>query len=421
MQELFNPQEAARWLQTKVTGALCTDSRKIKAGDGFIAWPGARTDGRQFVSQSLAQGAGACLVEKNELSKYAIDPAESAVACYSELKNATGPIAAEYYDHPSREMDVIAVTGTNGKTSTVWWLSQALSSLKIVPSKKCGMIGTLGVGQPVVYGMGPSDSSSIVFNGLTTPDPVLLQKEFRNFVNAGFAACAIEASSIGIAEARLSGTMVKVAVLTNFTQDHLDYHGSMDTYWDAKYQLFFWPGLQAAVVNIDDQKGRDLLAVLKLTHVDIWTIAVDGQARLTAHDVCYFEDGLQFNVTEEKQTFQLCTSMIGAYNVSNLLGVIASMRALGLGLSEAIAACRLLTPVPGRMDCISIEGQPSVVVDYAHTPDALKNALIALRNMADQRQGRLVCIFGCGGNRDALKRPLMAVVAEACRYCDGNF
>ena len=271
-------------------------------------------------------------------------------------------------------------------------------------------------GQPAPISADSAESQTIVSNGLTTPDPVLLQQAFRNFVNAGFTACAIEASSIGIAEERLSGTKITVAVFTNFTQDHLDYHSSMDAYWEAKLKLFSWPTLRAVVVNIDDQKGRDLIASFKSSQLDIWTTSIFEKARLNAHDIGYFENGLQFKVTEGEQTFLLRTPMIGAYNVSNLLGVIASMRALGVGLAFAVEACQLLTPVPGRMDCVSGAGQPSVVVDYAHTPDALKNALIALRLMANQRQGRLICIFGCGGNRDMSKRPLMAAIAEA--YAD---
>ena len=416
MLQLTNPQEAAQWLQTKVTGVLHTDSREVKAGDGFIAWPCSRTDGRQYVRQSIKQGARACLVEKNEISVHALERLDGDVACYSGLKKATGWIAAEYYGHPSSAMDVIAVTGTNGKTSTVWWLAQALSALKTSLAKKCGMIGTLGVGQPALVSADPAESQPIVSNGLTTPDPVLLQKAFRNFVNTGFTACAIEASSIGIAEERLSGTKITVAVFTNFTQDHLDYHSSMDAYWEAKLRLFAWPTLQAVVVNIDDQKGRDLLATFKSGQFEIWTTSIFEKARLSAHGIGYFENGLQFKVTEGQQTFLLRTPMIGAYNVSNLLGVIASMRTLGVGLESAVEACQLLTPVPGRMDCVSSAGQPSVIVDYAHTPDALKNALIALRLMANQRHGRLICIFGCGGNRDTSKRPLMAAIAEA--YAD---
>lgn len=416
MLEISNPQEAALWLQTKVTGVLRTDSRQVKAGDGFIAWPGAKTDGRQYVPQSLKQGARACLVEREAIPMHALERLDGDVACYSGLKKATGLIAAEYYHHPSNALDVVAVTGTNGKTSTVWWLAQALSALKISPAKKCGMIGTLGVGQPAPMGVDSAESQAIVSNGLTTPDPVLLQQAFRDFVSGGFAVCAIEASSIGIAEERLSGTKIRVAVFTNFTQDHLDYHGSMDAYWEAKLKLFSWPSLRAAVVNMDDQKGRDLIATIKSDQLDIWTTSIFERARLSAHDIGYFENGLQFKVTEGEETYLLRTPMIGAYNVSNLLGVIASMRALGVGLAFAVEACELLTPVPGRMDCVSSAGQPSVVVDYAHTPDALRNALIALRLMAKQRQGRLICVFGCGGNRDTSKRPLMAAIAEA--YAD---
>lgn len=416
MLELRNPKEAAQWLQTKVTGALHTDSRQVKAGDGFIAWPGASTDGRQYVRQSITQGARACLVEKDGITEHALESLAEDVGCYSGLKKAMGLIASEYYDHPSRAMDVIAVTGTNGKTSTVWWLAQALSALKTSPIKKCGMIGTLGVGQPASDYADPSASQTVVSNGLTTPDPVLLQQAFRNFLNAGFAACAIEASSIGIAEERLSGTKITVAVFTNFTQDHLDYHSSMDDYWEAKRRLFSWPTLQAAVVNVDDQKGRDLIATLKSSGLEVWTTSIVEKARLSANEIIYFDNGLQFKLTEGEQTILLCTSLIGAYNVSNLLGVIASMRALGVGLAAAVEACQRLSPVPGRMDCVSVAGQPSVIVDYAHTPDALKNALVALRLMANQRQGRLICIFGCGGNRDTSKRPLMAAIAEA--YAD---
>ncbi|MDO8767944.1 MAG: UDP-N-acetylmuramoyl-L-alanyl-D-glutamate--2,6-diaminopimelate ligase [Burkholderiaceae bacterium] len=415
MIEHHSPQECAQWLHSRVTGVLHTDSRKVKTGDGFIAWPGAITDGRQYVAQALLQGASACIVEKNGLSKYAMCD-EHAIACYSNLKSATGLIAAEYYEHPTQSVDVIAITGTNGKTSSAWWLAQALSLAKTTPPKNCGMVGTLGIGQPPLSNDKSDQSSSIVMTGLTTPDPVLLQQEFRNFVNANFAACAIEASSIGLAENRLDGTVIKVAVFTNFTQDHLDYHGSMDAYWQAKLKLFFWPSLQAAVINIDDPKGRELLTVLEHHAVELWSISITGPARLRAHDICYVENGLQFNVTEDGATHRIRTSMIGNYNVSNILGVIAAMRAIGVELSASVEACQLLTPVPGRMDCVSQFGYPSVVIDYAHTPDALENALKTLRYMADQRQGRLVCVFGCGGNRDASKRPLMASIAE--KYAD---
>jgi UDP-N-acetylmuramyl-tripeptide synthetase len=396
MRQLHAPLDAARWLQDRVRGQLHSDSRKVRAGDGFIAWPGAATDGRKHVAAALAQGAVACLVEQEGVEAFGFQ--DDAVAAYAHLKADTGPIAAAYYGQPSESLQVLAVTGTNGKTSTAWWLAQALSAAAW-PS---AVIGTLGVGRP------PHVQST----GLTTPDPVLLQAQFRRFADEGLKACAIEASSIGIAERRLDGTRIAVAIFTNFTQDHLDYHGTMQAYWSAKASLFRWPGLRAAVVNVDDPKGIELDAGLQDGTLDLWTISAERSARLQAVDIGYGPQGLRFTVLEGRERAELATSVIGQYNVSNLLGVIGAMRALGVQLQDAVAACTALLPVPGRMERLHVEGQPLVAVDYAHTPDALDKALQALRPLATQRGGKLWCVFGCGGDRDATKRPLMAVVAE---------
>jgi UDP-N-acetylmuramyl-tripeptide synthetase len=399
MTELRTPQEAERWLRSRVTGTLHCDSRKVGPGDGFIAWPGAETDGRMHVTAALAQGATACLVEAEGAEEFAFD--SPAIATYARLKPATGPIAAEWFGRPSHQLDVLAVTGTNGKTSTTWWLAQALSSLRprAIP---CGVIGTLGTGRP----------PEVEFNGLTTPDPVLLQRQFRRFADDGLKACAIEASSVGIVERRLDGTRVSVAVFTNFTQDHLDYHGSMEAYWEAKAELFRWPGLNAAVVNLDDEKGSGLAQFLDAGTLDVWTVSCQQPARLRAHDIGYDGQGLRFVVQEGEQRHPLETRLIGQYNVSNLLGVIGSMRALGVPLDAAVRACVSLLPVPGRMERLAEAGKPLVAVDYAHTPDALDKALQALRPLAAQRGGKLWCVFGCGGDRDPTKRPLMAAVVE---------
>ncbi len=400
MRELHTPEQAAQWLCAQVTGTLQTDSRQVGAGDGFIAWPGAATDGREHVAAALAQGAAACLVEQDGVDAYGFEG--DTIASYAQLKAATGPIAAAYYGEPTQQLAVLAVTGTNGKTSTAWWLAQALSNLDRPAPIRCGLVGTLGIGTP----------PDVEFTGLTTPDPVLLQRHFRRFVDQGFAACAIEASSIGLAERRLDGTRIRVALFTNFTQDHLDYHGSMDAYWQAKLELFGWPGLQAAVVNIDDPKGAELATLLAARPLDLWTVSCRAPARLQARDIGYGAQGLQFAVLEGGQRHELATQLIGQYNVANLLGVIAAMRSLGVPLAEAVQACRSLLPVPGRMECISEAEQPLVAIDYAHTSDALDKALHALRPLARQRGGQLWCIFGCGGDRDPLKRPLMAAVAE---------
>ena len=259
---------------------------------------------------------------------------------------------------------------------------------------------------------------------MTTPDPVRLQRAFRQFADAGVRTCAIEASSIGLAEHRLTGTRIRVAVLTNFTQDHLDYHGSMEAYWQAKAALFSWPGLQAAVLNIDDPHGAQLHSALALAQqaqptspLDLWSISMHQSARLRAQDVVFADAGLCFTVVEGAEQHRLQTAVIGDYNVSNLLGVLAAMRALGISLASAVAACAALEPVPGRMQRIAMPGQPLVAVDYAHTPDALDQALRALRPLAQARGGRLWCVFGCGGDRDAGKRPQMGAAAQHRADC----
>ncbi|MDO8248281.1 MAG: UDP-N-acetylmuramoyl-L-alanyl-D-glutamate--2,6-diaminopimelate ligase [Rhodoferax sp.] len=394
--QLHTPAQAARWLQERVTGTLSADSRKLADGDGFIAWPGAATDARKFVSAALAVGARACLVEHEGVEAYGFS--DERVATYAGLKAATGPIADAYFEGPSRHLQVVAITGTNGKTSTAWWLAQALGRL----GRKCGVVGTLGIGAP----------GAMVSSGMTTPDPVLLQQQLRRFVDDGFTACALEASSIGIEERRLEATSIQVAVFTNFTQDHLDYHASMQDYWRAKELLFSWPGLKAAIINADDVKGLELSATLAGSALDVWTFSCAGPARLQARDIQHGTQDLRFVVVEGTERHSISTPLVGQYNVSNLLGVMAALRAMGVPLTEAVGACAGLLPVPGRTEMIAMEGLPLVVIDYAHTPDALEKVLAALKPVALSRGGQLWCVFGCGGDRDASKRPLMAVMAE---------
>ena len=394
--QLHTPEEAARWLQERVTGTLSADSRKLAPGDGFIAWPGAATDGRKYVNAVLGAGAAACLVEHEDAQAYGFS--DDRVATYEGLKAATGPIVAAYFGVPSEQLQVVAITGTNGKTSTAWWLAQALERL----GRKCGVVGTLGVGQ----------LGAMVFNGLTTPDPVLLQQQLKRFVDEGFVACALEASSIGLEERRLEGTCIRIAVFTNFTQDHLDYHASMTDYWQAKKMLFSWPGLKAAIINIDDAKGFELSTALVGAPLDVWTFSCTGSARLQAQAICHGTHDLSFEVVEGAARHRISTPMVGLYNVSNLLGVVASLRAMNIPLADAVNACADLLPVPGRTETLTMPGQPLVVIDYAHTPDALEKVLLAIKPVALSRGGRLWCVFGCGGDRDASKRPLMAAIAE---------
>lgn len=400
---LKNPEAAARWLTSWVTGTLCVDSRLVQPGDAFIAWPGYANDGRQHVRAALDAGASTCLVEAQGVEAFHFEDAR--IAVLPGLKGVTGQIADAFFGHPSHALRVVASTGTNGKTSTAWWTAQALSEL----DQRCGVIGTLGVGEPPQPGL---PDGRIDFTGLTTPDPVVLQSSLRDMVKQGFAACAIEASSIGIVEQRLSGLAIEVALFTNFTQDHLDYHGSMADYWAAKRELFAWPGLKAAVINVDDPKGAALVSELAGKGLSLWTVSTQSEARLRAGKIRYRNGGLAFSVLEGQVEAALETGLIGDYNVNNLLVVIGGLRALGVPLAEAVQAAAIVTPVPGRMQRITAaEGQPEVVVDYAHTPDALDKALSALLPLAQARGGQLCCVFGCGGDRDNSKRPLMGEIA----------
>jgi UDP-N-acetylmuramoyl-L-alanyl-D-glutamate--2,6-diaminopimelate ligase len=405
LQILASASEAARWLAARTPGTLRADSRTLKPGDAFLAWPGHASDGRRFVPAALAAGAAACLVEAEGASGAGLDDAR--VAGFVGLKAAAGHIADHWFGAPSARLDVIAITGTNGKTSTAWWSAQAMARL----GRRCGVVGTLGIGS---FEPGP-DAAPWRSTGLTSPDALTLHAALRAFADQGCSACAIEASSIGLAEQRLAGARIAVAVFTNLTRDHLDYHGSMGAYAAAKRRLFDLPGLKAAVINTDDGHGAALADALRGGALDLWTVSIRAPARLQALDLRYVDGGLAFEVAERHERVTLCTRLVGDFNASNLMGVIGSLRALGVPLGDAVAAAATVTPVPGRLQRVapSAHDGVDVVVDYAHTPDALEQVLLALRSWAVARGGRLWCVFGCGGNRDATKRPLMGAIAAA--------
>jgi murE/murF fusion protein len=418
---LRDVDEAVAWLRLRlVPGAdLFSDSRRLRAGDAFVAWPGYAQDGRAYVAAALAAGAGACLVEAEGAEAFGFDDAR--IAALPGLKAATGALGDVWYGRPSERLRLVATTGTNGKTSTAWWTAQALSAA----GRRCGVIGTLGVGEPP---SAANPSARVEATGLTTPDPLTLHRSLRDFERAGFAACALEASSIGLVEQRLAAARIAVALFTNFTPDHLDYHADMAAYWAAKRSLFDWPGLRAAVLNLDDARGAELAEELRREgRLQLWTYSVThpGEARLGAENVHYQAGGLAFTVVErsagaEVGRADLRSRLIGDYNVANLLAVLGGLRALGLPLTQAVTLAADFTPVPGRMDRVAAPSGavgaavelPQVVVDYAHTPDALDKALRALRPFAAARGGRLWCVFGCGGNRDAGKRPVMGRIAS---------
>ncbi|MFM7342446.1 MAG: Mur ligase family protein, partial [Betaproteobacteria bacterium] len=344
---LRSPEQALDWLRQRGAKGLHADSRRLSAGEAFLAWPGAARDGRLFVPAALQAGACACLIEDEGSQSVGLDLEDARIARYRGLKALASELAAAFFAYPSSKLQVLAVTGTNGKTSTAWWLAQALSAA----GRPCALVGTLGLGAP----------GQLQAQGLTTPDPVLLQQHLRQWVNQGRQACALEASSIGLAELRLEGLHIHTALLTNFTQDHLDYHGTMQAYWQAKARLFDWPGLRAAVLNIDDPKGGELAGQLAgRPGLDVWTVSLQGPARLRAQGWRAADGGTEFEVCEAEQVRSVFVPALGQYNISNMLGVIAGLRSVGLSLDQAVQACVGLSPVPGRMESIGGTGEPMV-------------------------------------------------------------
>jgi len=296
---------------------------------------------------------------------------------------------------------LIGVTGTNGKTSVTQWVAQALNTL----GQKCAVVGTLGNGFPDALVPGPN----------TTPGAHVLRALLPQLANEGAVACAMEVSSIGLHQNRVAGLAFDIAVFTNLTRDHLEYHGSMAEYAAMKRKLFEMPGLRAAVINLDDAFGRELaeafagrLNILGTTLEVAPDIDRHTQQRLRAEEIEMTTSGVAFRVGAVRFTAPL----IGLFNVANLLAVIGVLRLRGFALEDCVPAIAALTPPPGRMQTLGGEGKPLVVVDYAHSPDALEKVLTTLRPTAIVRGGKLICIFGCGGDRDAGKRPEMGAVAE---------
>lgn len=406
---LPHAEAAAHWLAARVPGRLRTDHRQVEPGDAFLAWPGYANDARRFVPAALRSGAAACLVDDHHLASFGF--ADARIAAVTRLKHIVGPIAHHFLGRPSEKLQLLAVTGTNGKTSTAWWTAQALNRL----GRRCALIGTLGIGEPpaATGDTAEAPDDALRAGGMTTPDAVLLQQSLHDFVARGCVACALEASSIGLQEQRLAGAHIAVAMFTNFTQDHLDYHADMAAYWQAKRALFFWPGLRAAVLNVDDAHGAELAAALRAALPDLWTCSVGGSARLRAQGLHHADGGLAFDLCEGERVLPLRSALVGDFNAANLLAVIGALRALGVSLDEAAQVAQQLGPVPGRMQRVRSDaaGGPELVVDYAHSPDALEKVLLTLRPVAQDRGGKLWCVFGCGGNRDAAKRPMMGAIA----------
>ena len=376
-----------------VAKRLTADSRCVKPGDVFVAFPGAQADGRDFIAQAVANGAAAVIAEAGGR----VGAGDTALVEVEGLAALSGEIAHLVYGRPSEKLWLAGVTGTNGKTSVSQWIAQAMNAMQ----HRCAVIGTLGNGF----------IESLTESPNTTPDAITLHAELAGFLAAGAKACAMEVSSIGLDQGRVNAAAFDVAVFTNLTRDHLEYHGSMAAYAAAKEQLFFAPGLSAAVLNLDDPFGAELAVRLRGRLRSIgYTLGPDvaGEDVLRAENLGMYAAGVEFDL----RGVHFTAPVVGRFNVSNLLAVIGALLARNERLEDIAVALRGIQPPPGRMQALGGVREPLIVVDYAHTPDALEKALGVLRETAAARGGRLICVFGCGGDRDPGKRPQMGAIAE---------
>lgn len=375
---------------------LALDSREVKPGDVFFALHGPHYDGRDYIDEAIQKGAIAIIADTKP-DKILDKP----LIILPELRQELSHIAARFYQNPAKKMKIIGVTGTNGKTSCTHFIAAALKTLQI----PCGIIGTLGIG---TYGKINTTNSS-----LTTPDAITLQQTFAQFLEEGVTHVAMEVSSHGLDQGRVNDVPFTVGVFTNLTRDHLDYHGTMEAYGNAKKKLFINPLLQSTVINFDDPFGRELIAELKDPYFySINDNPISGKV-IRAYNVHIDDHGITANVSTPWGDSILRSSLVGLFNLSNLLGVLATLCLLKIDLETALACIKMLSPVPGRMERFGGSTKPLVIVDYSHTPDALEKALKTLR---EHCQGKLYCVFGCGGDRDRGKRPIMAAIAE--KYAD---
>jgi len=396
---------------------ICQDSRLCVEGDAYLALKGASTHGYQFAISAIENGAIAVLVSPDVAAEYSaitqqLNASGVPVIEVDKLDERASSLAAVFYEHPSEQLTVIAITGTDGKTSVCQFVKDAFNTM----GTPCGYIGTLGWGIENTQGT----------TALTTPDCVALQRMLATMLKEGAKAVALEASSHGIAEGRLNDVHIDVAVLTNLGRDHLDYHVSAEAYAEAKAQLFRWPSLNAVVVNGDDALGQSLINEIATagsvgvhvfcTNNDICT-DVRGKSESAkaylSNNIKLSRAGLQFDLLDDGELFEIVTPLYGRFNVENLSACHAVLKACGMAANDSADALAQLGRVPGRMEPFTEFAQPMVIVDYAHTPQALGAAINAVR---EHTRGDVWVVFGCGGDRDPGKRALMAQAAESADH-----
>jgi UDP-N-acetylmuramoyl-L-alanyl-D-glutamate--2,6-diaminopimelate ligase len=397
---------------------LATDSRAVTPGDTFVAYPGSQADGRQYIAQAIANGANAVIWEAHGFNwDNAWRIPNLAVR---DLRHHAGEIADHVYAGPSGKLWMVGITGTNGKTSCSHWLAQSLTAL----GKKSALIGTLGNGFP--------GSLQPTLN--TTPDAIHLHGLLAEYLQQGAQAVVMEVSSHALAQGRVNGVQYDVALLTNLSHDHLDYHGNMQNYASTKRRLFDWQQLKYAVLNLDDAFGAELAQQLQGDQVEVVGYGLEkaslelskrlGIRRVRGTELFMGPDGLRMQVQTDWGDASLNSGLMGRFNASNLLGVLAALLVSGMELPDAVHALQQVRAVPGRMQTLGGGIVPTVVVDYAHTPDALEKVLQTVREVVAASGGRLICVFGCGGDRDRGKRPMMgrvaAKLADTCIVTSDN-
>jgi len=404
---------------------LVTDSRAVQCGDTFVAYPGEKSDGRQFIANAIMKGANAVIYERHlsghpgETRNFAWNDAwQVPNLAVADLRHKAGWLADAVYGAPSENLWMVGITGTNGKTSTSHWIAHALSEA----GKRCAVIGTLGNG--FIGGNGYVDALQETEN--TTPDAVRVHGLLAAYLRDGAQSVAMEVSSHALTQGRVNAVRFNVAMLTNLSRDHLDYHGDMQSYAAAKRKLFDWQQLGFVVLNLDDAYGMALAESLQDSDAEVIAYGLSDEAlqlaerlglRMVYGSLLEMSgQGLRLAVHSSWGAAQLDSALVGRFNAANLLGSLAVLLVSGVALNDAARAMGRVQPVPGRMQRLGNAQQPTVVVDYAHTPDALEKVLQALREVSMASGGRLICVFGCGGDRDRGKRAMMGTVAE--KYSD---
>jgi UDP-N-acetylmuramoyl-L-alanyl-D-glutamate--2,6-diaminopimelate ligase len=381
------------FVDVEVTG-LTMDSRAIASGNAFVAVMGLATDGHKYIDNALSAGAAVVLAERMEPQWQ-----DKPVIAVEQLRNQLGMIADRFFGSPSKEMSVIGVTGTNGKTTCTYLTAQALNA----SGEHCGLIGTLGVGYP----------DQLDDSGHTTPDVISVHHQLARFRDEECTHVCMEVSSHALDQGRVDSVDFDIAVFTNLSRDHLDYHGTMDNYGSAKQNLFRYPGLGCAVVNREDDYSEQIAeAFLARDHDHSERLITYGFANANINATAYetTEDGISLTVDYQSQTIDVKCQLLGRFNAANLLAVTAVLICLGKPVDKLPAILSGLKSAAGRMEIFHRGQSPVVVVDYAHTPDALEKALQALR---EHVHGKLWCVFGCGGDRDTGKRAVMGRIAES--------